>query len=460
MSQIKWLKKIGCRTGKLSLPSSSSYQRSIFSRDYGIISHSNEFKRLSQKTQVYSNPSNDHLRTRLTHSIECSQIGRQISRCFTYKAKNVGLIDEKLFHVYSNEIEELTATACLAHDLGHPPFGHIGAEILKDFCISIGETHVFDDNKQSIRIILSPKIFSEEASAALVLSLFKKKILSGNCYKSDLEQIENLNKKLSLNGLRHPISYFMESADDIAYLCADLEDYMNYFLSENNSALENFEKIIKPLKAFSFLDETYKETKVSLLSVFNQSLENRNSNEVSKAIGGLIRLMIMNAESALNSIVLKIENNLDQAPEAFSNFLDENGYSDQNKSDANLCFASTPFSKEVGKVLYNLKKSVYSQNILKEKHIAKQNILASRVIYGISEALWPLTSKNFEKQNEYHIIPKDIAKLLKESHSGNEIYSPHMVIMDYISGMTDRYAISFWKELGSPVLQKTIRIAS
>ena len=459
MLKVKWLSKIGCRSGRPSLPSSMNYQRSIFSRDYGVIVHSNEFKRLSQKTQVYSNPSNDHLRTRLTHSIECSQIGRQISRCFTHKAKNIGLIDEKVFHVYSNAIEELTASSCLAHDLGHPPFGHVGAEILKDFCNSVGETHVFDDNKQSARMILSPKIFSEETSAALVLSLFKKDILSANCYKSDLESIENLDKKLGLNGLRHPISYFMESADDISYLCADLEDYLNYFLSEKNSVLEDFEKIIKPLAAFAFLDESYKEEKINLLSVFRQALNNRNSDDVSKAIGGLIRLMIMNAASALDDIVLKIESDLSDAPKAFSSFLVESGYSEMNKNDSNLCFASTSFSKSVGKILYNIKKSLYAQNILKEKHIAQQNILASRVLYGISEALLPLTLKNFEKQNEYYIIPKDIAKLLKEAHSGKESYTPHMVIMDYISGMTDRYAVSFWNELGSPILQKTTRIA-
>lgn len=458
MSQIKWLRKSGCRLSK-TLPSSMIYQRSVFARDYGIISHSNELKRLAHKTQVYSIPLNDHLRTRLTHSIECSQIGRQISRCFSHKAKNIGLINDSIFHSYANEIEELTAAACLSHDLGHPPFGHAGAEILKDFCNSVGETHIFDDNKQTIRMLLSPKLFSEESSAALVMSLFKKKLVSDNCYGSDLGNILALDKKLALNGNRHPISYFMESADDIAYLSADLEDFMNYFLAENNSALEAFESVIKPLKAYPFLDENYKETGRTLLSYFNQALENRNSEEVSNAIGGLIRIMISNAASAIGEIALSMENSIADAPAAFFNYIEENGYRDQKKIDSNLCFSKTIENKELGKVLYEIKKSTYSKHILKEKKIAQQNILASQVLHGISDALWSLTAKNFEQKNEFYILPKDVSKLLKEAHSGKENYTPHMVVMDFISGMTDRYAVSFWQELGSPSINKVARIA-
>ena len=87
--------------------------RSDFERDRDRIIHSSAFRRLEGKTQVFSPGINDYYRSRLTHSIEVAQIGRTI-------AKVLGLN------------ESLTEAICLAHDLGHPPFGHTGEQVLND----------------------------------------------------------------------------------------------------------------------------------------------------------------------------------------------------------------------------------------------------------------------------------------------------------------------------------------
>ena len=105
--------------------------RNEFQRDRDRIIHSSAFRRLEYKTQVFVNHEGDMFRTRLTHSIEVAQIGRTIAR-----ALNVN--------------EDLTEAICLAHDLGHTPFGHAGQEALNECMKDFGG---FEHNLQSKRIV-------------------------------------------------------------------------------------------------------------------------------------------------------------------------------------------------------------------------------------------------------------------------------------------------------------------
>lgn len=105
--------------------------RSGFERDRDRVIHSAAFRRLEGKTQVFTTGLNDHYRTRLTHSIEVAQIGRTIARTLALN-------------------ESLTEAVCLAHDLGHAPFGHTGEHVLADLMADSGG---FEHNRQSLRIV-------------------------------------------------------------------------------------------------------------------------------------------------------------------------------------------------------------------------------------------------------------------------------------------------------------------
>src|SRR5512138_2440698 len=105
--------------------------RDLFQRDRDRIVHSVAFRRLRHKTQVFVAPDGDHFRVRLTHSIEVAQIGRTMARA-------LGLN------------EDLTEALCLAHDLGHPPFGHAGEDALT---AAMAEAGGFDHNAHSIRLV-------------------------------------------------------------------------------------------------------------------------------------------------------------------------------------------------------------------------------------------------------------------------------------------------------------------
>ena len=182
--------------------------RNDFQRDRDRIIHSTAFRRLKHKTQVFVNTSGDHFRTRITHSLEVSQIARTLSKFF-------------------NLNEDLSETLSLAHDLGHTPFGHAGEEALNDCMKNYGG---FDHNIQTLRIItiLENRYYNFNGLNLTLETLDglikhngpvnnKNKfdtILGKNFFKNKIKFLDNT----SLEGQIAAIS------DDIAYNSHDLED--------------------------------------------------------------------------------------------------------------------------------------------------------------------------------------------------------------------------------------------
>jgi len=182
--------------------------RSPYQRDRDRIIHSSSFRRLKHKTQVFVNTEGDHYRTRLTHSMEVSQIARTLARA-------LGLN------------EDLCETLSLAHDLGHTPFGHAGEEILNECMINYGG---FDHNIQTLRIVtLIESKYYKFVGLNLTLEtldgLFK--------HNGPIKELDKTNKILNLSTLNNKIKFSQNPsleaqvasiADDIAYNNHDLED--------------------------------------------------------------------------------------------------------------------------------------------------------------------------------------------------------------------------------------------
>ena len=249
-----------------------SQTRSEFQRDRDRILHSAAFRRLKHKTQVFVSNEGDHYRTRLTHSLEVSQIARSISKIF-------------------NLNEDLTETLSLSHDIGHPPFGHAGEDALSE-CMVFHEG--FDHNDQAIRIVhlLEKKYFDFEGLNLTWETLEGLVKHNGPMTKDVPKTIEALDKEfdLKLNEFSSIEAQIASIADDIAYNNHDLDDGLRagFFSYDDLAELPMIGEIIKNFpKNYNSYDMqrinneiTRKSTSIMITDVINTISEKVKKSKV------------------------------------------------------------------------------------------------------------------------------------------------------------------------------------
>ena len=246
--------------------------RSPYQRDRDRIIHSTSFRRLKHKTQVFVNSEGDHYRTRLTHSMEVSQIARTLARF-------LGLN------------EDLSETLSLAHDLGHTPFGHAGEEVLSKCMKKYGG---FDHNIQTLRIVTSIenkyyKFDGLNLSIETLDGLFKHNgpVKDLTPYKKILNK-DLFNNKIIYNNYPSLESQVASISDDIAYNNHDLEDGLRAGLFS-----------IEQVKKISYLS---KITKKHIL----QKKNFRREIIISQIIRDLINFMVTDVLTTTNMNIKKI----------------------------------------------------------------------------------------------------------------------------------------------------------
>ena len=219
--------------------------RNDFQRDRDRIIHSTAFRRLKHKTQVFVNTSGDHFRTRITHSLEVSQIARTLSKFF-------------------NLNEDLSEALSLAHDLGHTPFGHAGEESLN---ICMNQNGGFDHNIQTIRIvtILENRYYNFKG-----LNLSFETLDGLVKHNGPVSNLKKFNEILGKNFFRNKINFKTNTSleaqiasisDDIAYNSHDLEDG----LKSNLFKLQDLENIPVLNKIISKHNKKLKDNSIDLV---------------------------------------------------------------------------------------------------------------------------------------------------------------------------------------------------
>jgi dGTPase len=226
--------------------------RTQFQRDYDRIIFSSPFRRMQNKTQVFPLPEHIFVHNRLTHSLEVASVGRSLGNLLAEK-----LIPENQGNPLISEIGTIVSTACLAHDLGNPPFGHSGEAAISSFfekgaghefepLLTSGEWKdftLFDGNANAFRILTHQFNGKRPGGFALTYSTlagivkypfestFAVKPKFGffqsekEDYKKIASQLEIESKPGSSDSFcRHPLVYLVEAADDICYQIMDLED--------------------------------------------------------------------------------------------------------------------------------------------------------------------------------------------------------------------------------------------
>jgi dGTPase len=232
-------------------------ERTAFQQDYDRIVFTSAFRRLKDKTQVFPLSKSDYVRTRLTHSLEASCVGRSLGAVVGREI----IARHGLKEVESGDFGAIVAAACLAHDIGNPPFGHAGEDAIREWFRTSGllERHDFtpaqradferyEGNAQGFRIVSRLQSPANPGGLQLtnaVLATFTKyprpsylpeslEGKSGKKFGFFQQDAENFAQVARSTGLieripgtawrRHPLAFLVEVADDTCYLIVDLED--------------------------------------------------------------------------------------------------------------------------------------------------------------------------------------------------------------------------------------------
>ncbi|MDR0997263.1 MAG: dNTP triphosphohydrolase [Zoogloeaceae bacterium] len=231
-------------------------ERTAWQQDFDRIVFSSAFRRLKDKTQVFPLSKSDYVRTRLTHSLETSCVGRSLG----VSVGRAIIAEHGLKQVDAADFGAIVAAACLAHDIGNPPFGHAGEDAIRDWFLTSGylEANTFtpaqindlrhyEGNAQGFRVLTrlaSPANPGLRLTAAVLVAAAKypcdsrrgegrldgASVRKFGYFQADAEtfaataQAVGLPERAPGVWRRHPLSFLVEAADDICYLIVDLED--------------------------------------------------------------------------------------------------------------------------------------------------------------------------------------------------------------------------------------------
>ena len=342
--------------------------RSPYQRDRDRIIHSSSFRRLKHKTQVFVNTEGDHYRTRLTHSMEVSQISRTLARSL-------------------NLNEDLCETLSLAHDLGHTPFGHAGEDALNECMEDFGG---FDHNLQTLRIVM----FLENKYLKFKgLNLSIETIEGLLKHNGPVDDIELVDKMIGVKNLKNMINFntfpsleaqISAISDDIAYNNHDIQDGIN-------ASLFKLEELVE----IDFFRDIYKKYKKK---INKQNYKIATYQIIRDSIDLMIKDLISNTKNNLNNNKIK-------------------SFKDINKTNFLMVEFSDKVKSSEKEIRYFLKKRMYNnKNVLAKNNKGK----------SIIKKLFNKINKNPRKFISKELLSRD----------------RYRAISDFISGMTDRYAIN------------------
>ncbi len=345
--------------------------RNQFQRDRDRVVHSSAFRRLEYKTQVFVNHVGDMFRTRLTHSIEVAQIGRTISRALQLN-------------------EDLTEAVCLAHDLGHTPFGHAGQDEL-NLCMQ--DFGGFEHNLQSLRVV---DVLEEKYAEFTGLNLMyetREGILK-HCSLSKAKELGAIGQRF-LDKLQPGLeAQVADIADQIAYNNHDVDDGLR-------AGLISFEQLAE-CELFS--------RELTIVTKKYPILSNK------RMIHEVIRRMI---NTLVSDLISNSQENIDSLnPQTIDDI------------------------RGAGKPLIKLSDSVATQNLqLKRflnKHLYKHDKV-EKMSLDAKQVIRQLFDGFMSKQT---LLPEEVQKSIANYEREQGKSGKARVIADYIAGMTDRFAFA------------------
>lgn len=435
----------------------SDQVRTAFLRDYDRIIFSSAFRRLQNKTQVFPLPGAVFVHNRLTHSLEVASVGRSFGKAVGDElARRYGANEAEHFsEFYKYELPSVIAAACLAHDIGNPPFGHSGEDAIRTYFKELdGETRKVLEDHLSPNQLKDFEKFEGNSNALRVLThSYNEKDAGGYkltyatlaaIVKYPSSSTEGFNKNTGLiatkkSGFfdgeidtfksiaatleipkregykhvyaRHPFVYLTEAADDICYRIIDLEDAHRLHIVSLDTIKELFLPFFENEKEeWNTLE--YIEKKLANINDANQKVQYIRAKWIGHMTAKLSRVFIEREQELLAG---NLEMDLMKClPEHDRKLIDEiNKYSVAN--------------------VYNYKSVV-------EIEIAGYNVIGGLLKEFINAVLNPKHTKS-EK------ILKLVSSQFPITQDINGLYNNVQSVVDYISGMTDLYAIDMYRKI-------------
>lgn len=353
-----------------SYPDDEPEYRTAFQRDRDRILHTTAFRRLEYKTQVFINYEGDYYRTRLTHTLEVSQIARTIARALGAN-------------------EDLVEAICLAHDLGHPPFGHSGEVALSRLMRDHGG---FDHNKQSLRIVTQlesryPEFpglnLTWEVREGIVKHESEYDIADATDYYPDLRG--NLEAQIA------------NAADELAYTAHDLDDGLRSGMVTPD--------MLEGITLWEILAES-----VGWRAMVLDDLSRHRA--IRRLIGLEVTDLVHSTHQKLRDSSVKSVEELQRLP-----------------------YNVISFSEDMHRRNRQLKDFLYN-NLYRHHRVVRMAVKAERIINDLFQVYC----------NEPATLPKHILDPVEER--GRE-----RTVCDYIAGMTDRFAVDEHSKLFDPSIR-------
>ena len=424
------------RLGKPTSGQITPDTRTQFQRDYDRLIFSSPFRRLQNKTQVFPLPGSVFVHNRLTHSLEVASVGRSLGNIVSENIHQKGIE-----HPLLNEIGSVVAAACLAHDMGNPPFGHSGEDAIKEYFIKnenslhlkdeLSEAQwkdltLFDGNANAFRI-LSHQFKGRRAGgfaltytmlASIVKypyeSVLAKKPKFG-FFQSEKETFETIATELGLKKIeneelhfaRHPLVFLVEAADDICYQIMDIEDahklkILSY--EETKELYLNFYDLKDDEKTLKSIEKTLHE-----VTDPNEQIAYLRAGVISRLVTECVQVFMNNYDTIM----------------------------DGEYTRSLIKDISPVASAAMQKVVEVSISRVYADSSVIQIELAGYRIISTLMSHFIDAVL------NESKYNT------KLLKLFPEQFvtDSGDTYSKVQSVVDFVSGMTDVYALELYRKI-------------
>lgn len=453
---MNWNKLLSTKRMRQTTRQSGLDKRNEFESDYGRIIFSPALRRMHDKTQVFPLISDDNIHTRLTHSLEvqsiCNSIG--VNLCLNDKFN-------KYFEESKDEliriIPVILSSISICHDIGNPPFGHFGEKVIRDFFKEYFNDHdnilndkqekdfiKFDGNAQGFRVLTRLQPLQDEFGLNLTfgtlsaylkypnmateinenLDDYKNKIGVFQSEKIILEQIRN---ETELERIRNPFAFLMEAADSINYLVMDIEDGFNknYY---------SFEQILDYMEC-----KGNENVKISI-SNFQKFLDKR----LDKTLLNVKRTQIVSFRIFYIQVLVN---------EAINTFLNNIGPIFKGDFKKELIYID---KYGIADVLDSFKKKyIFTQREIQSLELTGENVLKGLLKHFVDDFI------NYREKDSRSAHRSEKLKSIISNSVRSAIYFETKIdnlfeikdyyklrmIVDYVSGMTDQFALKLYQKL-------------